>query len=124
MKNTKKILLIEDDPFISDVYITNLRNSGFEVSLASDGKRGLELIKKEKINLILLDLLLPKIDGFAVLKKIKKEPSSKNIPVIILTNLGEKEDIEKGKKLGAIDYLVKISFTPKEVIEKINTYLE
>jgi len=124
MKNTKKILLIEDDPFISDVYITNLRNGGFEVSLASDGKRGLELIKKEKINLILLDLLLPKIDGFAVLKKIKKEPSSKNIPVIILTNLGEKGDIEKGKKLGAIDYLVKINFTPKEVIEKINTYLE
>jgi len=124
MKNLKKILLIEDDPFISDVYITNLRNNGFEVALASDGKKGLELIKKGKFNLILLDLLLPKVDGFTLLEKIKKEMSSKNIPVIILTNLGEKGDIEKGKRLGATDYLVKINFTPKEVIEKVKTYLK
>ena len=124
MKNTKKILLIEDDPFISDVYITNLKNSGFEVLLASDGESGLNLAKQEKFDLILLDLLLPKIDGFEILKNIKGETTLKNVPVIILTNLGEKENIEKGKRLGAVDYLVKINFTPKEVIEKLNTYLK
>jgi len=124
MKSTKKILLIEDDPFISDVYITNLKNNGFEVLLANDGESGLDIIKKEKFDLVLLDLLLPKIDGFEILRNIKKDPALKDIPVIILTNLGEKENIERGKELGAVDYLVKINFTPKEVIEKINSYLE
>jgi len=121
---TKKILLIEDDPFIADVYITNLNNSGFKVSLATDGEKGLNLIKQEKFNLILLDLLLPKINGFEVLKNIKKDPSLKNVPVIALTNLEEEENIKKAKELGAIDYLTKINFTPKEIIEKINIYLK
>jgi len=124
MENTKKILLIEDDPFISDVYITNLKNGGFKVSLADDGEKALKVVKRERFDLILLDLLLPKIDGFEVLKCIKKEASLKDTPVIILTNLGEKENIEKGKELGAIDYLVKINFTPKEVLEKINAHLK
>lgn len=120
----KKILLIEDDPFISDIYITNLRNSGFEVSLASDGESGMAQIKKGGIDLILLDLLLPKIDGFEILKKMKEESSLKKIPVIILTNLGEKENIEKGLKLGAVDYLIKVNFSPREVIEKIKEHLK
>lgn len=120
----KKILLIEDDPFISDIYITNLRNSGFEVSLASDGESGMAHVKKGGIDLILLDLLLPKIDGFEILKKMREESSLKNIPVIILTNLGEKENIEKGLKLGAVDYLIKVNFSPREVIEKIKEHLK
>ena len=118
--------LIDDDISVISILSKIIVNQklGDVVGKDTTGEKAVQEIKKLKPDIVIVDLLLPKIDGFAVLKKIKKEPSSKNIPVIILTNLGEKGDIEKGKKLGAIDYLVKINFTPKEVIEKINTYLE
>ncbi|MFH0987431.1 MAG: response regulator [Patescibacteria group bacterium] len=123
MEKSKKILLIEDDPLIADIYLTNLKKNGFEIGLATDGETGYKMAEEGKFDLILLDLLLPKIDGFKLLEKIKGNRSLKDTPVIILTNLGEKESIEKGKEMGAIDYLVKVNFTPKEVIEKINSYL-
>ena len=119
----KKILLAEDDPFIAEIYTTSLKTAGFEMALAVDGKECIEKTKKEKFDLILLDLLMPKMDGFTTLKYLKEDSKSKDIPVIILTNIGEKEKIEKGIKLGAIDYLIKTNFSPEEIIEKIEKIL-
>lgn len=115
----KKILLVEDDPFIADVYLTSLKKEGFLVKHVDDGSLVLPLLKKESFDLVLLDLVLPGMDGFEILKEIKESPELKEIPVIILTNLNERENIEKGVKLGAVDYIVKSNFSPTEVIGKI-----
>ena len=120
----KTILIIEDDKFLRHLMSQKLLKEGFDISEASDGEQGLRKIKEEKPGLILLDLILPGIDGFAVLAEIKEDPILAEIPVIILSNLGQKEDIEKGLKLGAIDYLIKAHFTPGEIIEKIKKALK
>lgn len=122
--NTKrKILLIEDDSFLAGMYQTKLNLEGFDVKLAGDGKQGIKMIKSEMPDLVLLDIILPGVTGFEILKKIKKEPATKNIPVILLTNLGQKDDVTKGIELGANDYLIKAHFMPSEVVEKIKRLL-
>jgi DNA-binding response OmpR family regulator len=118
-----KILIVEDDRFLRELIARKLKNEGYEVSEAVDGEEGLKRIKEEKPDLILLDLILPGIDGFEVLVKAKEDPTTAQIPVIILSNLGQREEIEKGLKLGAIDYLIKAHFTPGEIIEKIKNLL-
>ncbi len=115
----KKILVIEDDKFLRELISRKIVSEGYDVAEAVDGKKGIEGVNKEKPDLILLDLILPEVDGFEVLAKIKSNPSSSQIPVIILSNLGRKEDIEKGLKMGAADYLIKARFTPDEIIEKV-----
>lgn len=122
--NKVHILLVEDDSFLAEMYATKLSIEGFEVSLAQDGEKGIRLAQKEIPDLILLDILLPKKDGFEVLETIKKDDPTKNIPVILLTNLSQKEDIDRGLKLGAIDYLIKAQFMPSEVVEKIKKHLK
>ena len=119
-----KILLVEDDSFLSGMYETKLKLEGFEVVLADDGAKGLEYSIKHNPDIILLDIILPKLDGFAVLKGLKENAETKKIPVILMTNLGQKEDIERGMQLGAQDYLVKAHFMPSEVVEKIREYLK
>ncbi|MDD5567214.1 MAG: response regulator [Patescibacteria group bacterium] len=119
----KRILLIEDDSFLSGMYIAKLTIENFEVLLASDGQEGIELAKKSKPDLILLDLLLPKVDGYTVLKTIKKNRALATIPVILLTNLTQKENIEKAMKYQIEDYLIKAHFMPSEVIEKVKRIL-
>lgn len=114
-----KIILVEDDPFLASMYVSKLETANYEIMSEEDGKKGYELIAKEKPDLVLLDILLPGMDGFEVLKKLKDNEELKNIPVILLTNLGQKNDVEKGLDLGADDYLIKAHFTPSEVIEKI-----
>ena len=114
-----KILIIEDDKFLRELIAQKLQKEGFLITEAIDGEEGLKKIKEEKSELILLDLILPGIDGFEVLEKIKSDDAISKIPVIILSNLGQKDDVEKGLKLGAIDYLIKAHFTPREIIEKI-----
>jgi len=89
-----------------------------------DGEEGIKKIKEEKPGLVLLDLILPGIDGFEVLTKMREDPSLSSIPVIILSNLGQKEDVERGLKLGAADYLIKAHFTPGEIIDKIKTVMK
>lgn len=120
---SQKILLIEDDPFISEIYLTSLKKEGYELSLATDGKSGLEMAKEIKPDLILLDLLLPKMNGFEVLKEIRKEKFLKNTPVIILTNYGTEDVNEEAKKLEVLDVFLKVELTPQELIAKIKEYL-
>ena len=122
---TKTILIIEDEETISSMYKAKLEESGkFKVLTAYDGVSGLEAARKEKPDIVMLDVILPQIDGFSVLAELKKKDSTKKIPVIMLTNLGTDEDKEKGKKLGAADYLVKANLTPAQVEEKIKQYFK
>lgn len=123
-ESKKKILIVEDDTFILEMYATKLLNFGYDVLTATDGDEALKIVKDKKPDFILLDLVLPSVDGFDVLKAVRKNPKSKSIPVILLTNLGERKDVEKGLKLGADDYLIKAHFTPSEVIEKIQNLLK
>ena len=120
----KTILIIEDDKFLRELIVQKLLREGYEISEALDGEEGIKKIKEEKPDLILLDLILPGIDGFEVLSQMREESRLSSIPVIILSNLGQKEDVEKGMKLGAVDYLIKAHFTPGEIIEKIRKALK
>jgi CheY-like chemotaxis protein len=118
-----KILLVEDDSFLRGLIGKKLADKKYEIIYASDGEKALELLKGDKPDLILLDILLPGIDGFEVLKKIKQDSKLSNIPVIIISNLMQQKDIDKAKSLGATDYLVKVQFTTDEISEKIKEVL-
>ena len=119
----KKVLVIEDEEFLRKLIATKLVNSNYEVIEAVDGEGGLKKIKEAKPDIVLLDLILPGMDGFTFLEKIKDDSETKGIPVIILSNLGQKEEIEKGLKLGAKDFLVKANLTPKDIVEKIKNII-
>jgi DNA-binding response OmpR family regulator len=118
-----KIALVEDDPFLSSMYSTKFEMEGFLVVAASDGLSGVALVTKELPDLVLLDILMPKMDGFDVLREIKKNESTKNIPVILLSNLNQTDQVLKGMELGATDYLIKAHFMPSEVVDKIKMVL-
>jgi len=124
LANKKKILIIEDDDFLSGVYITKFSTEGFDVAFAKDGEEGLEKAQSELPDLILLDILLPKMNGFVLLKKLKEKKKTNFIPVLILSNLSQEQDINKGLKLGAVDFLVKSYNIPSEVVEKVKLYLK
>ena len=119
----KKILIIEDDKFLRDLIARKLISEGFDISEAVDGEEGIKKITEEKPDLVLLDLILPSIDGFEVLSRMKGNPSCASIPVIILSNLGQKEEVEKGLELGATKYLIKAHYIPSEVVEEIKKLL-
>jgi len=125
MKEKKvHVLLIEDDNFLIDIYKTKFEMEGFKVNVSDNGELGLSDAKKKKPDVILLDILLPKMDGFAVLKKLKSDKVTKSIPVILLTNLGQKDDVEKGLELGAADYLIKAHFRPSETVDRVKNILK
>lgn len=117
-----RIVIIEDDEILAKVLYTELSEAGFDVSQAFDGEAGLELVRSKHPNLVLLDLILPKKHGFEVLEELKKSPETKAIPVMILTLLGEDEDVKKGMRLGADDYLVKSSHAIAEIVEKVKNF--
>jgi DNA-binding response OmpR family regulator len=119
-----KVLIVDDDAFLSGIYATKLELEGFAVVSARDGDEGLKAAAAERPDLILLDVLMPKLDGFEVLKRLKSAEETKAIPVIMLTNLGQKEDIEKGLEGGAVDYLIKAHFVPAEAVAKIKSVLK
>ncbi len=120
MSNNKtKVLLIEDEEMLANMYEVKFKNEGFDLVKALDGAKGLELAKQEKPDFILLDIIMPKMDGFSVLKALKENDSTKHIPVILLTNLGQEEDVDRGNKLGAVGYLVKANITPSEVVSAV-----
>lgn len=118
------ILLIEDDPSLIEMYQLRFKEDNFNLLLAEDGAAGLELARTKQPDIILLDIMLPKMDGFAVLTEVKKAGETKNIPVLMMTNLAQQADIDKGKQLGADDYIIKSSLTPSQVSAKIKTFLK
>ncbi len=119
----KKILIIEDEQTLQKTLGDILKKEGYEIINALDGEIGLRLAKTKKPDLILLDLILPKVLGFDVLKNLKQDPETKEMPVIILTNLESMENVEKAIMLGATTYLLKTEYSLKELIEKIKKTL-
>ena len=122
-KSKSKILVIEDDQFLLKVYKNKLEEEGFEVALAVDGIEGFSKAKENKPELILLDLILPKKTGFEVLEDLKNDEATKGIPVMILSNLGQESDIEKGINMGAVDYIVKANYSINEVVARVKEQL-
>ncbi len=119
-----KILVVEDDSFVIDIYHTKLSQEGYEVIEARNGVEAMKKLEDVRPDLILLDIIMPYMDGIEALRKIKKDEKLKTIPVILLTNLSQKEEINEGLGLGADDYLIKSHFTPSEVLEKIKICLK
>ena len=121
-ENAKRnIFIIDDDPFILDMYVLKLKEQGFAVDTANDGRTGLEKIREQKPDVVLLDVVMPAMDGFEVLQAIKKDYPTPPPHIVFLTNFGQKEDIERGMELGAEDYIIKAHFTPSEVAEKVKS---
>ena len=121
----KTILLVDDDPFIIRMYQVKLQNDGYKVNTASNGGEALLQIMKEKPDIVLLDVMMPKMNGVETLKALKKDSKTKEIPVIILTNLGDNQkDVESAKKLGALDYLVKSEVDLKQLSERVKRAIE
>jgi len=124
MAETASILLVEDDSFISGMYQTKLVSLGYEVEVKDDGEAAWDRLQQDPLpDLLLLDIVLPKKDGFEVLEALRDDKRTKDLPVILLTNLGQKPDVERGIKLGADDYIIKAHYTPTEVVEKIKKVL-
>ncbi len=123
MADKKKVLIAEDDQLISKMYKTKLEADGYKVITADNGAAALEAVKSEKPDIILLDIIMPQLDGFSVLKELKSDNATKSIKVLMLTNLGTDEDMAKGKELGADDYIVKASMTPSQVSAEIKKHL-
>ncbi|MEW6171403.1 MAG: response regulator [Candidatus Omnitrophota bacterium] len=120
----KKVLLIEDDPLMQTLYQNTFELEGAHLLVAPDGLAGIEMAKTEKPALILLDLLMPKMSGYEVLKILKETTETKDIPVIVLSNmLDTKENVEKVTALGAAEYWVKSNFTSEDIVEKVKKYL-
>ncbi len=120
----KKVLIIEDDTFLQSLEVGKIKKGGYDVITASTGEEGLEKIHEPNISLILLDLMLPKFDGFDILKKVRENESLKNIPVIVFSNLSEEKEVKKAKDLGSTEFMVKSNFTLDELIDRINTILK
>lgn len=118
-----KILIVEDEEILLKVLQEKFEKEKFAVSVAMDGEVVLPIVRREHPDLILLDLILPKKNGFDVLTELKADPELKNIPVVALSNLGQDEDIKRALSLGATDYLVKTQHPINEVVEKVNNYL-
>jgi len=115
----KKILWVEDDKFLSDIIAKKFSGEGCILFHSIDGQEALTLAEKEKPDIILLDILLPGMDGFTILEKLKASPTTKSIPVIILSNLGQKKDLERSKQLGATQFLIKATVTLDEIITEV-----
>lgn len=123
-KNKKTILLVEDDPFLKDIYSTQLKSIGIEAETAENGEECLLKIKKNKPDILVLDLVLPKTNGWEVLGAIKKDEKLKDLKIIILSNLGQKREVEEALDLGVCRYLIKAHYTPAEVASEIKKILE
>ncbi len=123
-KNIKpKILLIDDEPALQSILKMKFEQEGYQFFGALTGEEGLEIVKKERPDLILLDIIMPEVDGFEVFARLKKMPEAKKCKVVILSNSGREEDIKRGAKMGAADYLVKTRFSLEEMMEKVRRCL-
>lgn len=118
-----KILIVEDEPIILNMYRVKFTNAKHEVKTAENGEEGLKLMKSFQPNIVLMDLMMPIMDGFTMLKKAKADPEIDKIPILVLTNLSQTEDAEKTIKNGAVDYIIKSNVTPTEVLGKVTRLL-
>lgn len=109
---------------MGEIYQKKFEMEGFKVSTANNGEKAVVDIKKKMPDVVLLDILLPKLDGFSVLEQVKADSSTKDIPVILLTNLGQQDDVQRGLEKGAADYLIKTHFKPSEVVDKVRKVLQ
>ena len=124
MPDEKKVLLIEDDPFLSSLLKNRLTREGLVVLHAKDGEEGINLLKaNSNIQLVLLDLILPKKSGFEVLQVIRQDPQLQNAPVIIVSNLGQPEDVQKGQELGAVEYFIKAKTSIEDLVNNIISFI-
>lgn len=119
----KAILVVDDHEFLRNFWVNKLSAADYKILTASDGSEGVKMAKKELPDLILLDIVMPKLNGYEALVNLKAAKKTKNIPVIILSNLGQNEEIKKGLKLGAVDFIVKSDVIPPQVEQKIKKYL-
>jgi len=117
------ILLVEDDPLITEIYETKLKESGFDVETLSDGRNVFKRLKEKKFDLLVLDIVLPNLTGFEILRKIRKDKDLKNLKIFVLSNLGQRSDVDLAKELGALKYLIKANFTPSEIVQEIQKIL-
>ena len=120
----QKILIVEDDTFLANIYKTKFDMEGFKVSTAENGEAGLNDAIKKKPDIILLDILLPKMDGFAVLERLRAHPQMQKTPIILYSNLAHEDEITRAKTLGATEFIVKANLSPTEMVEKIKQYLQ
>jgi len=113
------VMVVEDDEFLRDVISQKLRGEGFDVMVCVDAFEATKSLKEKKPKLMLLDLILPGMDGFEMLEQLKKSSDTRDMPVIILSNLGQKEDIDRALAAGAADYLIKANYTPADIVERV-----
>lgn len=120
----KNILLVEDEVFLANLLKSRLEKEGLAVQAARDGEEALEFIKKTKYDLVLLDIILPKLSGFEVLEKIQADPQLQNVPVMVISNLGQEGDVSRGQSLGTVDYFVKALISIEDLIVSVKKYLK
>lgn len=120
----RKVLVVEDETFLVKIYSVKLKKEGYDVHIATDGEEAVRLAAEVKPDLILLDLILPKLNGFEALERMRANPANKSTPVLVLSNLGQEEDIKRATTLGASDYLVKANFSIQDIVAKIKGVLE
>lgn len=123
MAETKRILLVEDEPLLGNLLKQRLEKEGFEMVLAHDGEEALAKLRESKPDLILLDIILPKISGFELLETLQADPQFEKAPVIIISNLGQESDVARGQALGAIQYFVKAKVSIEELVEHVKTFM-
>lgn len=118
-----KILFVEDDPLIVKIYTTRLIADGYHVLTADNGETGLHIAETENPDLVVLDVMMPKMDGFAVLTRLRENEKMKSIPILVYSNLAQEEEMQRAKSLGATEFIVKANLSPTEMVEKIKKYL-
>ncbi len=119
----RKILIVEDDVFFRELLLKKFQKENFDVFIAKDGKEGFAYLESNSPDIIVLDLILPDLNGYEILSMLKREKKTKGVPVVVLSNLGQQEEMEKAMALGAADFLIKVNFTLEEIVEKIKQVL-
>lgn len=123
VKQEKKVLIAEDDHFLAKIYKIKFAKEGINADIATDGNEALEKIREQKPDLVLLDLVMPGKDGFEVLEELQSDKTLKKIPIIVLSNLGQEEDIAKGKSFGIVDYFIKSDISIHDIVKKVKEIL-
>ena len=118
-----RVLVVEDDKFLGTAYRAVMTKAGFEFELATDGEEALRVLKDWKPEIILLDLVMPRMDGFATLEALKKDPTLATIPVLVASNLGQKEDLDRAMGMGAVGFIIKSDSSPEEIISRIKSII-